>query len=88
GLHYALPTFAGFIIGYIWYEMTHLWTHVGKPKTAYGKHLKRHHMLHHFQTPDKRFGVSSPLWDHVFGTYVKHEKPARETATTATQQPS
>jgi sterol desaturase/sphingolipid hydroxylase (fatty acid hydroxylase superfamily) len=26
-------------------------------------------MLHHFKTPDQRFGVSSPVWDFVFGTY-------------------
>jgi sterol desaturase/sphingolipid hydroxylase (fatty acid hydroxylase superfamily) len=35
--------------------------------------VKRYHMLHHFRTPDARFGVSSPLWDIVFGT-----KPASE----------
>jgi sterol desaturase/sphingolipid hydroxylase (fatty acid hydroxylase superfamily) len=25
-------------------------------------------MQHHYKTPDARFGVSSPLWDFVFGT--------------------
>jgi sterol desaturase/sphingolipid hydroxylase (fatty acid hydroxylase superfamily) len=25
-------------------------------------------MQHHFKCPDKRFGVSSPFWDHIFGT--------------------
>jgi sterol desaturase/sphingolipid hydroxylase (fatty acid hydroxylase superfamily) len=25
-------------------------------------------MLHHYRTPDQRYGVSSPLWDVVFGT--------------------
>jgi sterol desaturase/sphingolipid hydroxylase (fatty acid hydroxylase superfamily) len=29
---------------------------------------KRYHMQHHYKTPDQRFGVSSPLWDMVFGT--------------------
>jgi sterol desaturase/sphingolipid hydroxylase (fatty acid hydroxylase superfamily) len=29
---------------------------------------KRYHMQHHYKTPDERFGVSSPLWDMVFGT--------------------
>jgi sterol desaturase/sphingolipid hydroxylase (fatty acid hydroxylase superfamily) len=29
---------------------------------------KRYHMQYHYKTPDKRFGVSSPLWDVVFGT--------------------
>jgi sterol desaturase/sphingolipid hydroxylase (fatty acid hydroxylase superfamily) len=33
--------------------------------------VRQHHMHHHFQTPDKRYGVSSPLWDYVFGTMPK-----------------
>jgi sterol desaturase/sphingolipid hydroxylase (fatty acid hydroxylase superfamily) len=32
------------------------------------KALKRYHMLHHYKTPNERFGVSSPTWDAVFGT--------------------
>jgi sterol desaturase/sphingolipid hydroxylase (fatty acid hydroxylase superfamily) len=32
------------------------------------KALKRYHMQHHFKTPDLRYGVSSPIWDVVFGT--------------------
>ena len=37
-------------------------------KRKYFLWVRRHHMLHHAQTPDKRFGVSSPIWDYVFGT--------------------
>jgi sterol desaturase/sphingolipid hydroxylase (fatty acid hydroxylase superfamily) len=32
------------------------------------KFLKRHHMEHHFKTPDARFGVSTSFWDQVFRT--------------------
>ncbi|MCA9515693.1 MAG: sterol desaturase family protein [Myxococcales bacterium] len=71
GLHRAMPFFAGFVVGYLWYDMTHFWTHVAKPKTRYGKFLRRHHMLHHYSEPDKKFGVSNPMWDFVFGTYGK-----------------
>ncbi|MDZ7659917.1 sterol desaturase family protein [Fodinibius sp.] len=28
----------------------------------------RHHTLHHYKYPDKAFGVSTTLWDRVFGT--------------------
>ncbi len=65
----ALPAFAGFAIGYLWYDMTHFWTHIAKPRTRYGRFLRRHHMLHHFKTPDRRFGVSTPIWDIVFRTF-------------------
>ncbi len=68
GWEYGPSLFCGFGIGYLWYDMTHWWTHVGKPTTRWGKLIRRHHMTHHFQTPDKRFGVTTPLWDKVFGT--------------------
>lgn len=69
----ALPAFAGFVVGYLWYDMTHYWTHIAKPTSRWGRMLRRHHMQHHFATPHLRFGVSTPLWDVVFGTYK--EKP-------------
>jgi sterol desaturase/sphingolipid hydroxylase (fatty acid hydroxylase superfamily) len=62
------PTFAGFITGYLIYDMTHYATHHWAMRSGYLKFLKRYHMQHHYKTPDKRFGVSSPLWDMVFGT--------------------
>ncbi|EDM75548.1 fatty acid hydroxylase [Plesiocystis pacifica SIR-1] len=71
GRDMALPAFAGFAIGYLWYDMTHWWTHVGKARTPWGKKLRKHHMLHHFKDHDLYFGVSTPLWDWVFGTLPK-----------------
>ncbi len=65
------PVFAGFILGYITYDMTHYSTHHIPMKKGYFKMVRQQHMHHHFQTPDKRFGVSSPLWDYVFGTMPK-----------------
>jgi sterol desaturase/sphingolipid hydroxylase (fatty acid hydroxylase superfamily) len=34
-----------------------------------GLWLKHHHMRHHYQTDEYNYGVSSPLWDFVFGTF-------------------
>ena len=62
------PTFAGFIAGYLIYDMTHYATHHWPMRSGYLKFLKRYHMQHHYKTPDQRYGVSSPLWDMVFGT--------------------
>jgi sterol desaturase/sphingolipid hydroxylase (fatty acid hydroxylase superfamily) len=59
---------AGFVVGYMSYDMTHYYIHHFSPKTEYGRTLKKHHMLHHFKDHDSRFGVSSRLWDRVFGT--------------------
>ena len=65
------PVFAGFILGYIAYDMIHYSTHHIQMKKGYFRVLRQQHMHHHFQTPDKRFGVSSPFWDYVFGTMPK-----------------
>ena len=61
------PVFAGFVVGYLCYDMIHYATH-HFPVRGYFKFLKLHHMNHHYKTPNQRFGVSSPLWDVVFGT--------------------
>ena len=67
--HWVGPVFSGFIVGYLIYDLTHYATHHFPMRKGYFKFIKRYHMQHHYKTPDKRFGVSSPLWDHVFNTY-------------------
>lgn len=67
------PTFGGFIAGYLAYDMIHYATHHFPMRRGALKFLKRYHLQHHYKTPDQRFGVSSPLWDVVFGT-----KPAAD----------
>jgi sterol desaturase/sphingolipid hydroxylase (fatty acid hydroxylase superfamily) len=62
------PVFAGFISGYLAYDLTHYATHHLPMRKGFGKFLKRYHNQHHYKTPNQRFGVSSPLWDIVFGT--------------------
>jgi sterol desaturase/sphingolipid hydroxylase (fatty acid hydroxylase superfamily) len=65
------PLFAGLITGYLVYDMTHYATHHLTMKWGFLKFLKRYHLLHHYKSPDDRFGISSPLWDFVFGTRPK-----------------
>jgi sterol desaturase/sphingolipid hydroxylase (fatty acid hydroxylase superfamily) len=62
------PLMAGLALGYLIYDLTHYATHHFPMRWGFLKFLKRYHMQHHYKTPDKRFGVSSPLWDRVFGT--------------------
>jgi sterol desaturase/sphingolipid hydroxylase (fatty acid hydroxylase superfamily) len=66
--HWVAPLISGFTIGYLAYDMTHYATHHLPMQGRLGKYLKRYHMLHHYKTPDRRYGVSSPLWDEVFRT--------------------
>lgn len=60
--------FAGFIHGYLTYDMLHYFIHRGHMPTRAGRFLRQYHLAHHYAKPDAHFGVSSPLWDVVFRT--------------------
>lgn len=62
------PMFAGTVLGYVCYDLIHYATHHAPMKGKIAKFLKRHHMEHHYKTPDARFGVSTSMWDQVFNT--------------------
>ena len=66
--HLMLPTFAGFTMGYIAYDLLHYAEHHWPMKGPVLKFLRRHHMEHHYKTPKARFGVSTSVWDEVFQT--------------------
>jgi sterol desaturase/sphingolipid hydroxylase (fatty acid hydroxylase superfamily) len=65
---YVVPFFGAFLVGYLCYDYTHFWIHHFTARTRFGKWVKYHHMKHHYTHPDARWGVSSPLWDYIFGT--------------------
>jgi sterol desaturase/sphingolipid hydroxylase (fatty acid hydroxylase superfamily) len=62
------PVFVGFGIGYLTYDGTHYAIHHFRMSSRYGRWIKRHHMVHHHTGERARWGVSTPLWDWVFGT--------------------
>lgn len=68
---WVAPLFAGFIIGYLCYDLTHYALHHFPAKRGYFKMVRLHHIRHHGQNPNLRYGVSSPLWDYVFRTMPK-----------------
>jgi sterol desaturase/sphingolipid hydroxylase (fatty acid hydroxylase superfamily) len=60
--------FSGFLAGYATYLYVHFLVHTRRPPKNVFKYLWRHHLIHHYSDDDKAFGVSSPLWDIIFGT--------------------
>jgi sterol desaturase/sphingolipid hydroxylase (fatty acid hydroxylase superfamily) len=66
-----LPFGAGFLGGYLLYDMIHYHLHHHRPRTAAGRLLRELHMRHHFQDDERGFGISAPYWDVVFGTALK-----------------
>lgn len=76
----AFPFFPGFMLGYLLYGTMHYAIHAWNPPFKWMKGLWRNHHLHHYKDEHKGFGVSSTLWDHVFGTGfdLKKEKEDKE----------
>jgi sterol desaturase/sphingolipid hydroxylase (fatty acid hydroxylase superfamily) len=72
----SLLFLAGINLGYIFYEWIHYGVHCFNWNRGLLGYYKRNHFHHHFKEADKRFGITSPLWDHLFRTHVrlpKHE---------------
>ncbi len=74
-----LPLSAGFLGGYLAYDMLHYHVHHRHATTRLGRLMRELHMRHHFQDGGTGYGVSAPFWDHVFGTPTKRP-PARRPA--------
>jgi sterol desaturase/sphingolipid hydroxylase (fatty acid hydroxylase superfamily) len=62
---------AGFGFGYVCYDSIHYAIHHFPMKRGVLLWLKQYHLRHHFHDDHVGFGVSSPLWDYVFGTTRK-----------------
>ncbi|XP_053680476.1 uncharacterized protein LOC128731385 [Anopheles nili] len=73
-VYYTFPyprlTLAGGLIGYLIYDMIHYYLHYGSPSGGHLYHMKRYHYSHHFVHHDQGYGISSDLWDKLFGTRI------------------
>jgi len=70
--------FIGMSAGYFFYEWLHFQCHHGQSRLRILRYLRKYHLLHHYKTPELRFGVTSPLFDLMFGTFRRDERtPAR-----------
>jgi dihydroceramide fatty acyl 2-hydroxylase len=77
---YSEAFLAFFLIGYLVYDYTHLYVHFAQPKRGWGKFIKQYHMVHHYAEHDAKWGVSTPIWDFVFGTSeLEKKKPIEST---------
>jgi len=74
--------FLGLMVGYFSYEFLHFQAHHRAPRLRLFRYLKKYHLLHHHKTPSLRFGVTSPVFDYLFGTFQSpHRNNSRSTAT-------
>ncbi|WML57738.1 sterol desaturase family protein [Neobacillus sp. PS2-9] len=75
-----------FGIGLMTMLLTYEWKHYVahrplKPKTKFGRWVKKVHILHHYKNENYWYGVSTPFADYLFGTF--REEKEVETSKTA-----
>jgi len=58
----------GFMVGYATYLAVHYLVHAYPPPKNFFKTLWVNHSVHHYKDGEVVFGVSSPLWDYLYGT--------------------
>jgi 4-hydroxysphinganine ceramide fatty acyl 2-hydroxylase len=67
----------GAIVGYLYYEVAHFRIHRSARCGRLLGWQRANHFFHHYKDADRCFGVTTPLWDYVFGTHrVKSEAQA------------
>jgi sterol desaturase/sphingolipid hydroxylase (fatty acid hydroxylase superfamily) len=73
GLPCGLGAGLGFVcavaLGWTAYEWLHQSIHVKGPTNRYSRWAARHHLHHHCTRPNRNYGVTTPIWDIVLGTY-------------------
>lgn len=58
----------GFLVGYAFYLLIHYLVHIHRAPKNIFRYLWINHGTHHYKNGQIIFGVSSPLWDYVYGT--------------------
>ncbi len=70
-----LPAMLGWWAGYVVYELFHFMHHhpgltAWAARLPYLRHNVGLHVVHHLRHASRNYGVTTSLWDRVFGTYL------------------
>lgn len=71
-IHFVAGFTAGFLAGFVFYGILHHVHHHFDFKSRLYRKLRSHHFIHH-QHPGKNFGVTTRIWDRIFGTMYRKE---------------
>jgi sterol desaturase/sphingolipid hydroxylase (fatty acid hydroxylase superfamily) len=75
---FAFAFLPGFIVGYAAYLAIHYMVHAFAPPKNFLKQLWINHGTHHYKNGDLIYGVSSPLWDYIYGTMRERKLAAKQ----------
>eukprot|EP00887_Chlorella_sp_A99_P006781 scaffold2.g6781.t1 len=73
----ASALLGGIVAGYVSYDTTHWALHTGAPFPLVNARLKSSHMAHHYLDDSVSYGISSTLYDVLFGTLhsgLRHQR--------------
>jgi sterol desaturase/sphingolipid hydroxylase (fatty acid hydroxylase superfamily) len=73
----GLWVFIGLAAGFFGYKWVHFQCHHRRSRLRVLRYLRHYHLLHHYKTPELRFGVTSPFFDLVFGTFRTPSETSR-----------
>jgi sterol desaturase/sphingolipid hydroxylase (fatty acid hydroxylase superfamily) len=63
---------AGLVTGYLWYVFVHYATHHWRPRRdSYLYRARLRHARHHHLSHNGNFGVTTGVWDRIFGTAIE-----------------
>jgi sterol desaturase/sphingolipid hydroxylase (fatty acid hydroxylase superfamily) len=65
----ATHLFTGLIAGYFFYEYLDFQAHHGTSRGRLTRYFRKYHLQHHHYDATVRFGVTSPFFDYLFGTF-------------------
>ena len=78
----AAAAFATGLVTTCFYEFVHCIQHLAyKPKRKWLAEMKKRHMAHHFHDETGNFGITSFLWDRLFGTFYANAAERAKSAT-------
>jgi hypothetical protein len=69
---------AGAALAILYYEWVHFLAHIPyRPRTGWGRWIKKYHLRHHFKNEQVWFGVTNPSFDMLVGTCPNPETVPR-----------
>jgi sterol desaturase/sphingolipid hydroxylase (fatty acid hydroxylase superfamily) len=72
GFDLGIAATGGLATGYLWYVFVHYATHHWQPRRdSYLYRARLRHARHHHLSHSGNFGVTTGVWDHVFGTALE-----------------
>mmetsp|Transcript_5212 Transcript_5212/g.9923 ORF Transcript_5212/g.9923 Transcript_5212/m.9923 type:complete len:356 (+) Transcript_5212:176-1243(+) len=76
----ACCVIGGTVIGYVSYDLTHYYLHHGDCRHwSYLAFLKSTHLAHHYKDHSSGYGVTSPLFDSIFGSLPSRKASEKST---------